>query len=136
MKEVSPEGGLGVPETQALLKAEEEERQGDLLDDQSLTAFTEEESENFHRQGLTPDWVVEATCHVFQLQLPTVGEPRILGLCDPCSNDLVDPNVPAERLYDKLMDGLLLSNSWEGFYILLNPDFDAQVNAPSMYEHA
>jgi hypothetical protein len=39
----------------------------------------------------------------------------------------VDPNIPAERLYDKALDGLRLSNSWGGYHVILNPDFDAQV---------
>lgn len=45
----------------------------------------------------------------------------------PCSNSKQRPNIPAEKLYDKKDDGLRLSNSWAGHYILLNPPYSSQV---------
>jgi len=32
-----------------------------------------------------------------------------------------------ERLYDKHANGLLLSNSWAGYHVLLNPEFSANI---------
>lgn len=43
------------------------------------------------------------------------------------TNSKLAPNIPAERLYDKNDNGLLLSNSWAGSYVVLNPEFSAQV---------
>ena len=38
---------------------------------------------------------------VFQLKPPTPEQPFIKGLLDPCTNSLLAPNIPAEKLYDK-----------------------------------
>jgi hypothetical protein len=35
----------------------------------------------------------------------------------------LEPNIPAEVLYDKHDDGLKPSNAWRGYHVLLNPDF-------------
>ncbi|KAK9834168.1 hypothetical protein WJX81_004826 [Elliptochloris bilobata] len=80
------------------------------------------------RMGLTPDWLIDAACFtVFQLPRPTPECPYVKGLLDPCTNSLAAPNIPAEVLYDKQMNGLLLSNSWAGYHMLLNPDYKAAV---------
>ncbi|EFN52905.1 hypothetical protein CHLNCDRAFT_138470 [Chlorella variabilis] len=85
------------------------------------------------RMGLTPDWIVEAAAfRVFGLERPTAERPYIAGLLDPCTNSKLAPNIPAESLYDKQPraaqdNGLKLSNSWQGRYVLLNPDYRAQV---------
>jgi hypothetical protein len=63
---------------------------------------------------------------VFELERPTAEVPYIKGLLDPCTNSKLAPNIPAEKLYDKQDNGLKLSNSWEGFSVLLNPDYRAQ----------
>ena len=45
---------------------------------------------------------VQATAFkVFQLKPPTPEQPFIKGLLDPCTNSLLAPNIPAEKLYDK-----------------------------------
>ena len=68
-------------------------------DASSVTADKERQIE---RMGLTPDWIIQATCFkVFQLKPPTPQQPFIKGLLDPCSNSLLAPNIPAEKLYDK-----------------------------------
>jgi len=77
--------------------------------------------------GLTPDWIVHAACKVFDLAKPTIETPLIKGLLDPCTNSHLKPNVPAEKCYDKKDDGLKMSNSWEGYHVLLNPPYEAQV---------
>ena len=79
------------------------------------------------RQGLTPDWMIEAAVSVFGLALPSPEVPTIQGLLDPCSNSRVCPNIPAEKIYTKEDDGLRLSNSWAGFHIILNPEFKSAV---------
>ncbi|KAL4853371.1 Cytochrome P450 97B2 [Chlorella vulgaris] len=80
------------------------------------------------RMGLTPDWLIEAAAfRVFDLERPTAARPFIAGLLDPCTNSKLAPNIPAEKLYDKQDNGLKLSNSWAGFFVLLNPDYSAQV---------
>lgn len=84
--------------------------------------------EQVERMGLTPDWIIAAAAfQVFQLPRPSADRPYIRGLLDPCTNSKVAPNIPAERLYDKQDNGLKLENSWAGQYVLLNPDFSAQV---------
>eukprot|EP00887_Chlorella_sp_A99_P005161 scaffold40.g5161.t1 len=105
---------------------------------------TEDEEQEHDRMGLTPDWIIAATCEVFGLRGPTPSRPYIAGappapaaaqlarwawpsLLDPCTNSKVAPNVPAEKLYSKEDNGLLLSNSWGGYFVLLNPDFSAQL---------
>ena len=65
-------------------------------------------------------------CHVL-LQRPSEVTPYISQLCDPCTNSKVAPNIPAELLYDKIDNGLKLSNSWSGYHIILNPDYRSQV---------
>eukprot|EP00210_Caulerpa_lentillifera_P002266 g2176.t1 len=78
--------------------------------------------------GLTPDWIIYAAAYdVFLLQKPTTQQPYIKDLLDPCTNDKNNPNIPAEKLYDKHDNGLKLSNSWAGYYIILNPDYKSQV---------
>ncbi|PSC73461.1 DNA N-6-adenine-methyltransferase (Dam) [Micractinium conductrix] len=80
------------------------------------------------RMGLTPDWIIEAASfRVFQLPRPTAEQPYIAGLLDPCTNSKLAPNIPAQVLFDKQDNGLKLSNSWAGHYVLLNPDYRAQV---------
>ena len=49
------------------------------------------------KDGLTPDWIIDAGCRMFGLNVPTVQEPIIKGLLDPCTSDKRDPNIPAER---------------------------------------
>lgn len=79
--------------------------------------------EEVERMGLTPDWLISAAVfQVFKLDRPTPQRPWIRNLLDPCTNSKVAPNIPAQVLYDKKDDGLKLSNSWAGMYILLNPD--------------
>ncbi|CAD7702759.1 unnamed protein product, partial [Ostreobium quekettii] len=58
---------------------------------------------------------------------PTVEKPYIEGLLDPCTNSKIASNIPAEKLYDKNDNGLKLSNSWTGYYVILNPEYKAQV---------
>lgn len=133
------------------------------------------------RMGLTPDRIIEGAIRVFGLEPPTPEFPFVRGLCDPSSNSMACPNIPAvrverffssspfffkratkreeedrkerkkkggkkltffprsklslslslslkqERLYDKHANGLLLSNSWAGFHVLLNPEFSANI---------
>ena len=50
-----------------------------------------------------------------------------LSCLNHSTNSKLAPNIPAERVYDKNDNGLLLSNSWAGCYVLLNPEFSAQV---------
>ncbi|KAL0040507.1 hypothetical protein WJX77_009181 [Trebouxia sp. C0004] len=94
--------------------------------DASVAAADKEKQ--VERMGLTPDWIIRATAfNVFQLSPPTPEQPFIKGLLDPCTNSLLAPNIPAEKLYDKVENGLKLSNSWAGYHILLNPDYSAQI---------
>ncbi|WIA29221.1 hypothetical protein OEZ86_011732 [Tetradesmus obliquus] len=80
------------------------------------------------RMGLTPDWIIStAAFSVFQLPRPTPEQPFIAGLLDPACNSKLEPNIPAEVLYDKRDDGLKPANAWKGYHVLLNPDFRAQV---------
>jgi len=80
------------------------------------------------KMGLTPDWIISAAAFdVFGLDRPTPSSPVIKGLLDPCTNSKVAPNIPAEKLFDKNDNGLKLSNVWKGYYVLLNPDFTAQI---------
>ena len=62
---------------------------------------------------------------MFGLPQPSAAEPFIRGLLDPCTNCKLAPNIPAQILYDKLDDGLKLSNEWSGYHVLLNPDFSS-----------
>lgn len=79
--------------------------------------------EQSERMGLTPDWIISAAAFkVFNLQQPTVSCPKIYKLLDPCTNSKIAPNIPAEKLYDKADNGLKVSNSWSGYYVILNPD--------------
>lgn len=57
--------------------------------------------------------------HCCVLQRPTADQPYIAGLLDPACNNKLEPNIPAEMLYDKKDDGLDPANSWKGFYVLL-----------------
>jgi len=57
--------------------------------------------------GLTPDWIIQATAFkVFQLTPPTPQQPFVKGLLDPCTNSMLAPNIPAEKLYDKVVGAL------------------------------
>ena len=54
--------------------------------------------------GLTPDWIIQVTAFkIFQLDPPTPEQPFIRGLLDPCTNSMLAPNIPAEKLYDKVV---------------------------------
>jgi hypothetical protein len=119
-EEVNATGGLDYEETLALVQREQALRPAGKR-------LSPVDHELYQRAGLTPDWLIEAGCAVFDLKMPTLSQPRILGLLDPCTNNLIDPNIPAEIVYDRELDGLRLSNSWAGKYIILNPDFDQQV---------
>ena len=79
------------------------------------------------KMGLTPDRIIEGAIRVFGLEMPTPDQPFVRGLCDPCTNSMTCPNIPAERLYCKRANGLLLSNPWAGFHVLLNPEFSANI---------
>lgn len=83
--------------------------------------------EDGEKDGLTPDWVIDAGCKVFGLKLPSLEDPIIKGLLDPCSNNKRRPNIPAEKLYDKTDDGLKQENSWKGFHVILNPSYESAV---------
>ncbi|GMH33587.1 hypothetical protein BSKO_01421 [Bryopsis sp. KO-2023] len=86
------------------------------------------EEERCERMGLTPDWIIHTGAFkVFQLEEPTVQQPFIKNLLDPCTNSKIAPNIPAEITYDKVDNGLKKSNSWSGHHIILNPDYKAQV---------
>nr|BBC28433.1 PWWP domain-containing protein [Yamagishiella unicocca] len=79
------------------------------------------------RMGLTPDWIIHAGAfRLFELPRPTASMPYIRGLLDPCTNSKSNPNIPAEKLYDKQDDGLRLSNSWSGYHVILNPEYTSQ----------
>ena len=79
------------------------------------------------KDGLTPDWIIDAGCRMFGLNVPTVQEPIVKGLLDPCTNDKRDPNIPAEKTYDKRQDGLKQENPWKGYHVILNPSYESQV---------
>ena len=91
------------------------------------TAKANDKANEVLRVGLTPDWIVHATCKVFEMDLPTIEAPLIKGLLDPCTNSHLRPNIPAEKCYDKKDDGLKMENSWEGYHVLVNPPYEAQV---------
>ena len=78
------------------------------------------------REGLTPDWIIEGCYKVFGLKKPTIEVPYVKDLLDPCTNSLSNPNIPAEVLYDKSMNGLLSKNSWNQKFVLLNPPYETQ----------
>lgn len=91
-------------------------------------SFADDSEDAAERMGLTPDWIIEAAAfQVFNLPRPSADHPYVKGLLDPCTNSKIAPNIPAELLYDKKDNGLLLVNSWAGYYVLLNPDYRAQV---------
>nr|BCL66177.1 hypothetical protein [Volvox reticuliferus] len=101
----------------------ENELQQSSSGNQDGSGRTQEEE----RMGLTPDWIIMAGAFkVFQLPRPTAAAPYIRGLLDPCTNSKANPNIPAEKLYDKEDDGLRLSNSWAGYYVILNPEYTSQ----------
>ena len=79
------------------------------------------------RRTVSPDWVIDAGCRVFELNLPTIEAPIIRGLLDPCTNSKRRPNIPAEKTYDKADDGLKQENSWKGFHVILNPSYESSV---------
>ncbi len=73
----------------------------DQVGDASVAAADKEKQ--VERMGLTPDWIIQATAFkLFQLPPPTPEQPFIKGLLDPCTNSLLAPNIPAEKLYDKV----------------------------------
>lgn len=94
--------------------------------------------------GLSPDWVRamaawgawpkatqlwQAACHVFGLTAKVravSGRSSYAGLLDPCSNALGKPNVPAETVYTKSMDGLDVKNKWSGV-AYVNPPWSHSV---------
>ena len=84
-----------------------------------------EPREDGEKDGLTPDWVIDAGCRVFELNLPTIEAPIIRGLLDPCTNSKRRPNIPAEKTYDKADDGLKQENPWKGFHVILNPSYES-----------
>ena len=84
-------------------------------------------NEESAKDGLTPDWIVDAACRVFCLNVPTVDEPIIRGLLDPCTNNKRRPNIPAEKTFDKKQDGLKQENEWKGYHVVLNPSYESQV---------
>ena len=84
-------------------------------------------AETTARDGLTPDWLIDVGCDIFSLTRPSVEQPVIVGLVDPCTNNKRFPNIPAERLYDRHDDGLAIRNSWAGNYCILNPPYEAAV---------
>ena len=86
-----------------------------------------EPREDGEKDGLTPDWIIDAGCRVFELNLPTVDEPIIRGLLDPCTNSNRRPNIPAEKTYDRRQDGLKQENPWKGYYVILNPSYESSV---------
>ena len=63
-----------------------------------------DKEQQVERMGLTPDWIIQATAFkVFQLAPPTPEQPFIRGLLDPCTNSMLAPNIPAEKLFDKVV---------------------------------
>ncbi len=109
-------------------------------------------AETASRDGLTPDWIIDAGCDIFGLRRPCAAQPIIQGLCDPwCAigsrvadgfaltecphlftaylscNNKRNPNIPAAVLYDKQDDGLAVRNSWAGHFVILNPPYEAAV---------
>ena len=90
---------------------------------QKLGVPTNEEAST-SKNGLTPDWIIEeAVFNVMRLPLPKPGATSIKGLCDPCTNNKARPNIPAELMFDKSDNGLLTKNKWDGYCILLNPEY-------------
>ena len=79
------------------------------------------------KDGLTPDWIIDAGCRIFGLNVPSVQTPIVRGLLDPCTNDKKDPNIPAEKTYDRRQDGLKQENPWKGYHVILNPSYESQV---------
>lgn len=73
------------------------------------------------RVGLTPPWVIELFMFIFALKYNLDG--KIINSTDPCTNSTVEPNIPCQTLFDKLMNGLLATSVWKGF-VLLNPMFN------------
>jgi len=69
------------------------------------------------------------------LQKPTPDQPYIAGLLDPACNSKLEPNIPAEVLYDKQDDGLSPQNPWKGYHIILNPDFRYCHRAAVLHSH-
>lgn len=64
----------------------------------------DKEGKQVERMGLTPDWIIQVTAFkVFQLDPPTPEQPFIRGMLDPCTNSMLAPNIPAEKLYDKVV---------------------------------
>jgi hypothetical protein len=95
---------------------------------EELSSNEEVNIDHADKMGLTPDWIISAAAFdVFGLDRPTVSSPTIMGLLDPCTNSKIAPNIPAEKLYDKVDNGLKLTNHWAGYYIILNPDFSSQI---------
>ena len=95
------------PETEGLQRARHERKAEWVfmflqVGDASMTAPDKEKQ--VERMGLTPDWIIQVTAFkVFQLSAPTPEQPYIRGLLDPCTNSMLAPNIPAEKLYDKVV---------------------------------
>ena len=56
---------------------------------------------HLHALRVTLNLQEAAAFRVFELARPTAAQPFIAGLLDPCTNSLLAPNIPAEKLYDK-----------------------------------
>jgi hypothetical protein len=72
------------------------------------------------RHGLL--FVQAAAYQVFGLGPPTPARPYIQGLLDPCTNSMVAPNIPAEKLYDK-QAGFYFQAWWNLHVPCPNDDF-------------
>jgi len=107
--------------------SEDESSESEEDTEEAETLKANEQALASMKVGLTPDWIVHAACKVFDLVKPTIETPLIKGLLDPCTNSHLKPNIPAEKCYDKKDDGLKMSNSWEGYHVLLNPPYENQV---------
>ena len=76
-------------------------------DGSSVSPDLGDKEKQVERMGLTPDWIIQVTAFkVFQLSPPTPEQPFIKGLLDPCTNSMLAPNIPAEKLYDKVVGAL------------------------------
>ena len=75
-----------------------------LLQVDAGTCTAGDKEKQVERMGLTPDWIIQVTAFkVFRLDPPTPEQPFLKGLLDPCTNSMLAPNIPAEKLYDKVV---------------------------------
>ena len=78
------------------------------------------ELRDLNPRGLLPkEFVDKIARRVFRLKKNQ--HHRYVGLCDPCSNSAINPNVKAETVYDLAQDGLAQTD-W-GSFALVNPPF-------------